>query len=235
MKTRYLLVIYSVVSLAGMAQEAKPGEPPQSKFQFGTSIGCNLTGTQDHVNYFGAEVSPQLGWNVSGVVSYKPVKQIRLIGLIGGISERYATKGAARYEFQYYSAEASTLITYVPVNRDKLDVFAGTGFSVRRISKGSMGGEITFNDGSTIPIAAEDMMDRVYRWNYFLPFVIGTSLNLSRAGSMLITMEYQLGLNQRMKPFTYNYPGVDPANLTGNEKIYSVCLKLAFMLSVGSD
>jgi len=206
-----------------------------NKLQIGASLGTNLSGIRNGVNYFGAETSPQIGWSAGATIAYQPAPRFRLAGYVGGMSEGYRTEGPTEYEYNYSWGEGTATFSYLPFSSKKFDLFFGTGFSARRVMTGTAGGQITFSDGSTAQVPSSSMLDRIYPWTYLLPFTIGTSLNLSSAGSILISIEYQLGLRDRLKPLTATYPGVDTAYLNGNERLYSICLKVAFLLSLTAD
>lgn len=233
--------MFLLVTLSGSAQKpGPPGDTPsrQRVFQVGASLGTNFSGLRGRRYYPGAEIRPQLGLSAGGMVSFQPVERLRLTGLIGGMSERYRTKGAVRREYNHEWAEATATFSYLlPVSRKEFDVFAGTGFTARRIMKATSGGEITFSNGSTREIPTRSRLRWINKWTYLLPFTVGTTLNLSSGGSLLIGLEYQLGLRERfarMSPVSAGttYDQINDDQIS--EMIYSVCLKVAFLLSVSS-
>jgi hypothetical protein len=145
--------------------------------------------------------SPHLGWKAGLQMNYELQRNWRLGSEVGTSFLNCHVKNPmmvspSSVRWKYLWAEVAPLLFYVPVHRSNLDVAVGSGISVRRILKTSVGGFSSPDDLFN---------ERIYPWTYFLPFRLSANLTLANQHRFTFSAEYSAQLRRMYRAGNDNY------------------------------
>jgi hypothetical protein len=201
------------------------------KFQIGGSLGGNISLSHDRFNMAGVNRHLQPGGSAAAILVYSIEPRVNVAGQIGGLVERFGTTRNTEstnldYDWKYSWAEATGIVSYLPVVNEKFDVFTGIGFSARRLLEAKLNGHIIASNGNRVEISDQSVYGQTNTWNYLLPALAGVNFHVASGSSIQTSAEIQIGLRNR----SY-YPG-SANDVFPNEKLLGISLKAAYLFKI---
>ena len=200
-------------------------------FQIGGSVGGNVGLSHDRFNMTDVNRQLQVGGSAAAIALCSMSPRVNLTGQLGGLVERFGTTRNTEsayldYDWKYSWAEATGVVSYLPVVNEKFDVFTGIGFTTRRLLKATLNGEAIASNGNRADFSDFSVYSQTNTWNYLLPVQAGLNFHLASGNSIHTVAEVQVGLRDRR-----NYPGSGNEMLP-NEKLLGVSLKAAYLFKI---
>ena len=166
--------------------------------------------------------NPLAGWKAAAVGNYG-VGRFKFTEQLGVTTDRTRSRMPslpARNTWQYVWADATTVVSYLPISRPDFDISLGSGVSIRRILSQTL---------NVDPNGVGDFANSLYEWTYFLPVRIGVDIRMPRGRKVNCALEYQFQLRElhRAPTITSSSDYKDYIN-----ELYSLGLTMAYMFSV---
>jgi hypothetical protein len=130
--------------------------------------------------------TPALGWNIGALLSYDLNSRFTLSGRIGRTLDKIQIDGPdGEANGKYLWADITSLLSYVPIRKDKFDISFGSGISVRGIWSQSTTGIYSRPDtfGRAMPPVS-----------FFLPVQLNGNFKFVNGQRMVVTIEYNAQL-----------------------------------------
>ena len=237
----HMMLVVAAMNAFGQLREVKVG----------ASIGTNLslTGNLYPVSGYEIDTQPGVGWNAAATASCEVAPRIRTSLQLGGLVERFS-RNSTQHLYSFYNsrwidrkqeslyswAEGTLMFVYLSVVHEKFALLTGAGLTTRRLIKATEYHESTRSDGTATSPITIDITDKMHTWNYLLPLSVGAVFDRGSSGALVLSTELHLGLRDRFESY---YPPLNVAYDYGvpssNGKLYSLNLKLAFLLPVSGD